>query len=250
MIKIGLATLLTLTLAAALLLVPAPGSRTGRPEARVGPRPTMTGRIFRCWASTAACPAAIATATASSPALPAPAKPAIGIAGATIPTVAAGHPLRRLPYPVRLEKGEAQFLGARSCHRVSPCPACIRPWIAQPAIPTTRSKGSPRNAIPAIAASTKGHPIMSAPITPTDCRQCHFSRPPGTGGQTGHASFPLAGPTCGRGLRRLPQEQRLCRHAAGLRRAVICRTTTPPRTPTTGWPGTPPIAPPATAAPP
>ncbi len=57
---------------------------------------------------------------------------------------------------------------------------------------------------------------MSAAHYSTDCRQCHFSMTTWHGPQSTHVSSP-AGPARGRRLRRLPQEQRLCRHAARVR---------------------------------
>ena len=166
MIKIGLATLLTLTLAAALLLVPAPGFRLGAQSKRwtatdhertnfplLGKhRSVPCGDCHRdgvIAGTPSACEACHWDRRRDDP-----------YRGP------AGHPLRRMSYPFRLENSEARLLGAWSGDRVSP--GRRAPDHGLRSLPSGQHVQRP---VPGLLfmppqRSTKERPIMSAPITP------------------------------------------------------------------------------------
>lgn len=192
MIKIGLATLLTLTLAAALLLVPAPGFRLAAQSTRW----TATDHErtnFPLLGKHRSVPCGDCHRD--------------GVIAGTPSSCEACHWDRRRDDPYRgqlgihcgechtpfdwklvkpgsWEHGLATGFPLSGAHRTMDCTACH---------PDNTFKGRSQECYSCHRSQYEGAPNHVSANYPTDCRQCHFSETSWQGGQTGHASFPLQG---------------------------------------------------------
>lgn len=192
MTRIGLAAFLVLALAAALILVPEPGSRLGAQSKRwEAADHDRTNFPLQGKHRSVACGDCHRD----------------GVIAGTPSACEACHWERRRddPYQAQLgihcgdchtpfdwkklkpgawEHGSSTGLPLAGVHKTMDCSECHL---------DNSFRGQPRDCYSCHREQYEGAPgHVSAPYS-TDCRQCHFSQTSWTGGQTGHGSFPLLG---------------------------------------------------------